>query len=170
MTIYIYIPHNDPERWGRMRSSNWTLSLTNLDRPRIYIAVADAALQDFKAMRIHRTKMGCPSRQRRKSQSEINKSIEGNQSQENYHSTQDYFVSQPNASRVKGNAIRINWPKANDDRWKVLGEKVSFILRNSLRGSFGMKLHSFTKTIHAVCLEHFGDEDVQKGKKHTNSQ
>ncbi len=27
-----------------------------------------------------------------------------------------------------------------------------------------MKLHSFTKIIHAVCLEHFGAEDVQKGK------
>ena len=27
-----------------------------------------------------------------------------------------------------------------------------------------MKLHSFTKTIHAICLEHFGAEDVQKGK------
>ena len=55
----------------------------NLDRRRTYNAVVDAALQDFKGMRIHRTKMGCPSRQRHKSQSEINKSIERNQSQEN---------------------------------------------------------------------------------------
>ena len=52
----------------------------------------------------------------------------------------------------------------NDDRWKVLAEEVSFILRNSLRGSIGVKLYSFTKTIHAVCLEHFGTEDVQKEK------
>ena len=37
--------------------------------------------------------MGCLSRQQCKSQSEINKSIEGNQSQENYHSTQDHFVN-----------------------------------------------------------------------------
>ena len=124
----------------------------------------------IKGMRIHRTKMGCLSRRRRKSQPEMNKSIEGNQSQENYHSTQDHFVCQPNAPYVKGNAIRINWPKANDDRWKVLDEEVSFILRNNLRGSIGVKLHSFTKTIHAVCLEHFGAEDVQRGKKHTNSQ
>ena len=101
--------------------------------------------------------MGCLSRQR-------NKSIEGNQSQENYHSTQDHFVCQPNAPSVKGNAILLNWPKANDDRWKVLNEELSFILRNSLKGSIGEKLHSFIKTIHAVCLEHFGAEDVQKGK------
>ena len=119
----------------------------------------------IKGMRIHRTKMGCPNRQRRKSQSEINKSIEGNQSQGNYHSTQDHFVCQSNAPSMKGNAIRINWPKANDDRWKVLDEVLSFILRNSLRGSIGVKLHSFTKTIPAVCLEHIGAEDVQKGKK-----
>ena len=38
-------------------------------------------------MRIHRTKMGFLSQQRRKSQSGINKSIEENQSLENYHST-----------------------------------------------------------------------------------
>ena len=109
--------------------------------------------------------MGCLSRQRRKSQSEINILIEGIQSQENDHSTLDHFVYQPNAPSVKGNVIRINWPKANDDRWKVLDEGVSFILRNRLRGSIGVKLHSFTKTIHAVCREHFGAEDVQKGKK-----
>ena len=122
----------------------------------------------IKGMRIHRTKMGCPSRQRHKSQSEINKSIERNQSQENYHNTQDHFVCQPNAPSVKGNTIRINWPKANDDRWKVLDEEVSFILRNSLRGSIGVKLYSFTKSIHTVCLEHFGAEDVQKGIKNNN--
>ena len=96
-----------------------------------------------------------------------NKSTEGDQSQENYHSTRDHFVCQPNAPSVKGNAIRINWPKTNDDRWKVLDEEFSFILRNSLRGSIGVKLHSFARIIHAVCL---GTEDVQKGKKHTNSQ
>ena len=45
--------------------------------------------------------MGYLSRQRRKSQSEIKKSIEGNQSQENYHSTQDHCVCQPNAPSVK---------------------------------------------------------------------
>ena len=65
---------------------------------------------------------------------------------------------------MKGNAIHINWPKANDDRWKVLDEVLSFILRNSLKGSIGVKLHSFTKTIHTVCFEHFGAEYVQKGK------
>ena len=104
--------------------------------------------------------MGCLSRQL-----EINKSIEGNQNQVKYHSTQDYFVCQPNAPNVKGNAIRINWPKADDDRWKVLDEEVSVILRNSFRGSIGVELHSFAKTIHAVCLEHFGAEDFQKGEK-----
>ena len=99
-------------------------------------------------MRIHRTKIGCLSRQRRKSQSGINKSIEGNQSHENYHSTQDYFVCQSNAPSMKGNAI--NWPKANDNRWKVLDEEMSFIPRKSLRGYIRVNLHSFTKTIHAV--------------------
>ena len=118
----------------------------------------------IKGMRIHHTKMGCLSRQRRQSQSEINKSIEGNQSQENYHSTQDHFVCQPNAPSVKGNAFHINWPNVNDDRWKVLDKEMSFILRNTLRGSIGVKLHSFTKTIHAVCLKHFGAEHIQKGK------
>ena len=118
----------------------------------------------IKAMRIHRTKMGCLSRQRCKSQSEINKSIEGNQSQENYYSTQAHFVCQPNAPSVKGNAIRINWPKANDDRWKVFDEEVFFIFRNSLRGSVRVKLHSFTEIINVVCLEHIGAEDVQKGE------
>ena len=86
------------------------------------------------------------------------KSIEENQSQ-------DYFVCQPNVPSVKGNAIRINWTKAYENRWKVLDEEVSFSIRNSLRESIRMKLHSFTKTIHAVCLEHFGAEDVQKEKK-----
>ena len=46
------------------------------------------------------------------------------------------------------------------DRWKVLDKEFFFILRNSLKGSIRMKLHSFTKIIHAVCLDHFGAADV----------
>ena len=69
----------------------------------------------IKGMRIHHTKMGCVIRQRRKSQSEINKSIEGNQSQENYHSTQDHFVCQPNAPSVKGNYTLIGLKRMTID-------------------------------------------------------
>ena len=57
----------------------------------------------------------------------------------------------------------MNWPQANDTRWKALDEELSFILRNTLKGSIGGKLHSFTKIIHAVCLDHFGAANVQKG-------
>ena len=64
----------------------------------------------IKGMWIYRTKMGCLSRQRCKSQSEINKSMEGIQSQENYHNTQGHFVCRPNTPSVKRNAIRVNWP------------------------------------------------------------
>ena len=48
--------------------------------------------------------------------------MEGNQNQENYHSTQGHFVCQPNTPNVKENAIHINWPKSNDNRWKALNE------------------------------------------------
>ena len=41
--------------------------------------------------------------------------MEGNKSQENYHITQGHYVCQSNTPNVKENAIRINWPKANDD-------------------------------------------------------
>ena len=59
------------------------------------------------------------SRQRRKSQSVMNKSMDGNLSQENCHSTQGHFVYQPTTQCVKERAIRMNWPQANDDRWKA---------------------------------------------------
>ena len=51
--------------------------------------------------------MGCPSRQRLKSQSDINKSMEGNQSQENFHSNQGHFVCQPTAPSVRESPIHI---------------------------------------------------------------
>ena len=118
----------------------------------------------IKGMQIHHTKMGCLSWQWHKTQSEINKSMERNQCQENYHSTQGHFVCQPITPSVKESAIHINWLQANDVRWKALDEVLSFILRKSLKGSFGVKLNSFTKIIHAVCLDRFGAADVQYRK------
>ena len=103
--------------------------------------------------------MGCLSRPPCKSQPEISKPSEGNHSQENYHSTTVPFGCQPNTPNVKKNAIRINWPNANNTKWKTLDEELSFILRTSLNGPIGVKLHSFTNIVHAVCLEHFGSED-----------
>ena len=79
-------------------------------------------------MRIHCTKMGCLSRQPRKSQPEVSKLSEGNHSQENYHSTAVPFGCQPNTPYVKKNAIRINWSRANNTKWKILDEELSFIL------------------------------------------
>jgi len=108
--------------------------------------------------------MGCLDRQKRKSQPEINKSIEGNQCQEDYHRTQVPFVCQPNAPNVKENATRINWPRSNDNKWKALDEELSFILQNNLKGTIGVKLHSFTKIAHSVCIDHFG---VAKSKENT---
>ena len=119
-------------------------------------------------MHIHCTKMGCLSRQAHKSQSEISKSIEGNHSQENYHSTTVPFGCQPNIPNVKKNAIHINCPRANDAKWKTLDEELSFILRTSLKGSIDVKLHSFTNIVHAMCLEHFGSEDQQNHKRTAN--
>ena len=109
--------------------------------------------------------MGCLSRQPRKSQPEISKSSEGNHSQENYHSTKVPFGCQPKTPNVK---IRINWPKANNTKWKILDKELSFILRTSLNGPIGVKLHSFTNIVHAVCLEHFGSEDQHNPKRTAN--
>ena len=119
-------------------------------------------------MRIHRTKMGCLSSQPRKSQIEISKSSEGNHSQENYHSTTVHFGCQPNTPNVKKNAICINWLKANNTKWKTLDEELSFILQTSLNEPIGLKLHSFTNIVHAVCLEHFGSEDQHNPKRTAN--
>ena len=69
---------------------------------------------------------------------------------------------------MKKNAIRINWPKANYSKWKTLDEELSFILRTSLNGPIGVKLHSFTNIVHAVCLEHFGSEDQHNPKRTAN--
>ena len=69
------------------------------------------------------------------------------------------YICQPNTPNVKKNAIRINWPKANNAKWKTLDEVLSFILRTSLNGPIGVKWHSFTNIVHAVFLEHFGSED-----------
>ena len=162
--IYIYICPHDDLKLGKNEIIKLNTSVNEPGSSTEIQCCCGRSFASIKGMRIHRTKMGCLSQQRCKSQSEINKSIDGNQSQENYHSTQDHFVCQPNAPSVKGNAIPINWPKANYDGWKVLDEEVSFILWSSLRGSIRVKLHSFTTTIHAVYLEHFGAEDVQKGK------
>ena len=110
-------------------------------------------------MRIHRTKMGCLSRQPRKSQPEISKLVEENHSQENYHSTTVPFGCQPNIPNGEKNAIRINWPRDNEAKWKTRYEELSFILRTLLKGSIGVKLHSFKNIVDAVCLEHFESED-----------
>ena len=84
----------------------------------------------------------------RKSQSEINKSMEGNQN----HSGSLCQINTPN---VKENAIRINWPKANDDRWKALDEELSFILQNSLKVvSLGL-YEKFLVLCQLVCRESF---------------
>ena len=69
---------------------------------------------------------------------------------------------------MKKNAIRINWLKANNTKWKTLDEELSFILRTSLNGPIGVKLHSFTNIVHAVCLEHFGSEDQHNPKRTAN--
>ena len=106
--------------------------------------------------------MGCLSRQRRKSLSEINKSTGVIQSQENYHSTQDHLVCQPKAP--KENATGISWPKANDDRWYALDEELSFILQNTLKGSIDTKLEAFTRIAHSLCLDRFGSANKTKGK------
>ena len=119
-------------------------------------------------MRIHRTKMGCLSRQPRKSQPEISKSNEGNHSQENYHSTTVPFGGQTNTPNAKKNAIRINWPRPNDAKWKTLDEELSFILQTNLKGSIDVKLQSFINIVHAVCLERFGPEDQQNHKRTAN--
>ena len=58
-------------------------------------------------MRIHRTKIDCLSRQQRKSQPEINKSIEAKHSQENYLNTTVTFVFQPNIPNVKRNLYKL---------------------------------------------------------------
>ena len=112
--------------------------------------------------------MGCLNRQPRKSQPEISKLSEGNHSQENYHSTTFPFGCQPNTPNVKKMAIRINWSRADNAKWKTLDEELSFILRTNLKGSIGMKLHSFTNIVHAACLEHFGSEDQQNYKRIAN--
>ena len=112
--------------------------------------------------------MGCLSRQPCKSQPEISKSSEGNHSQENYHSTTVSFSCQPNTPNVKKNAIHINWPRANDTKSKSLDGELSFILRTSLNGPIGVKLHSFTNIVHAVCLEHFRSEDQHNPKRTAN--
>ena len=112
--------------------------------------------------------MGCLSRQPCKSQPEISKPSEVNHSQENYHSTTVLFGCQPNTPNVKKNVIRINWPKANNTKWKTLDEELSFILRTSLNGPIGVKLHSFTNIVHAVCLEHFGSEDQRNPERTAN--
>ena len=88
--------------------------------------------------------------------------MKGTISQENYHSTTVPFGCQRNTPNVKKNAIRINWPKANNTKWKTLDEELSFILRTSLNGPIGVKLHSFTNIVHA---EHFGSEDQHNPKK-----
>ena len=126
------------------------------------------SFMNVKGMCIHHTKIGCLSRQPHKSQPEISKSIEGNHGQENYHSTTVPFGCQPNITNVKKNAICINWPRANDTRWKTLDEELSSILRTSLKGSIGVKLHSFTNIVNAVWLEHFGSEDQQNHKRTAN--
>ena len=112
-------------------------------------------------MCIQHTKVDCLSRQPRKSQPEISKLSERNDSQENYHSNMILFGCQPNTPIVKKNAIRVNWPRANDAKWKTLDEELSFILQTSLKGSIRVKLHSFTNIVHVVYLEHFGSEDQQ---------
>ena len=78
------------------------------------------------------------------------------------------FGCQPNTPNLKKNAIHINWPKANNTRWKTLDEKLSFILRTSLNGLIGVKLHSFANIVHAVCLEYFGSEDQHNPKRTAN--
>ena len=78
------------------------------------------------------------------------------------------FGCQPNTPNVKKNVIRINWPKANNTKWKTLDEELSFILRTSLTGPIRVKLHSFTNIVHAVCLEHFGSEDQHNPKRTAN--
>ena len=93
---------------------------------------------------------------------------EGNHNQENYHSTTVPFGWQPNTPKVKKNAICINWPRANDAKWKTLDEELSFILRTNRKGSIGVELHSFTNIVHAVCLEHFGSEDQQNHRRTAN--
>ena len=59
-------------------------------------------------------------------------------------------------------------PRANDAKWKTLDEELSFILQTSLKVSIGVKLHSFTNIVYAVCLEHFGSENQQNHKRTTN--
>ena len=56
---------------------------------------------NIKRMWMYRTKIECLSRQWRKSQSEMNKSLEGNQCQENYYNTQSPFACQSNVINVK---------------------------------------------------------------------
>ena len=118
-----------------------------------------------KGMRIYRTKMGCLCRQPLKFQPEISKLSEGNHSQNNYHSTTVPFGCQPNIPNVKKNAIRINLPRVDDTKGRNFDKESFFILRTGLKGSIGVKLHSFTNIVYAVCLEPFGSEDQQNHKK-----
>ena len=125
-----YMPQDDPKGGGNKiittdKSDNKIGPSTDIE------CCCGRSFTTVKGMRIHRTKMGFLSWQLRKSQPEISKSSEGNHSQENYHSTTVPFGCQPN---VKKNAIRINWPKANNTKWKILDEELSFILRTSLNG------------------------------------
>ena len=159
-----------PERWERNKIITMDKSDNQLGSFTYIQCCCGRSFTTVKGMRIHRTKMGCLCRQPRKSQTEISKSIEGNHFQENYHSTTFPFGYQPNILYVRKCAIRINWQRTNDAKWKTPDEELSFILRTNLKGSVGMKLHSFTNIVHAVCLENFGSENQQNHKRTANKR